>query len=679
MTLRKLAVQLLAVILILSLVTGCSLGVASTTTAAPQAVTPSPAATLTATPDPLLAELKAAMLSVQPGDTQPIDQSEQNVTENLREASGARAALGDQADAVFLHIDQAKAAAVQEVLTQVQGISGFTPTSAQSLALAGLLNTLGVAALASMDYQVVTPVLSLGLLAGASFAMDNAPRDANGNTSVPPIEIVTTTKDDVAIYISFAPRMMGSRMEGKVEMILTVTTPVFYEETTKGTLSVELCPDAQGNVPVSFSFTSGSNAGGGGMQSAANTQATGHVDDEAKLDSYDLQSTSSLAAQPGLNNPNGSPNQFVETSFTVHGSTSDPDSTTIGDLNFPRYSSQVQMNFAENTVKLMAVLNMMMTHLALMMAELQWTGGYCLEVQVPEVGPDVKLVQPNSETPFTAHVRHKFEGVELPLPVTATLASGQVAVAPAGSKVPAPAAFTYTAPATSGQDATIKLETRSKRGAAELELKFSIQRLNYQLEFDSNIVSNTFLGGSKGPINVTQHVHTIVDLVWSEQDQAYSGQSELEYVLFDVPPIIGLEGDGGSFTPCPNKTTASGGTFRVLKLEGLMDAASPQPGQTSVSNLAVTLDPGTTLESIIPVCPPPAVAPPGFSIPLTTWPQNFLTMHSLETQMGRTPFIIKDWVAGSGNILAVKTYSVTKSFTEFIKITENTTLTLHQH
>jgi hypothetical protein len=562
MTLRKLAVQLLAVILILSLVTGCSLGVASTTTAAPQAVTPSPAA-----PDPLLAELKAAMLSVQPGDTQPIDQSEQNVTENLREASGARAALGDQADAVFLHIDQAKAAAVQEVLTQVQGISGFTPTSAQSLALAGLLNTLGVAALASMDYQVVTPVLSLGLLAGASFAMDNAPRDANGNTSVPPIEIVTTTKDDVAIYISFAPRMMGSRMEGKVEMILTVTTPVFYEETTKGTLSVELCPDAQGNVPVSFSFTSGSNAGGGGMQSAANTQATGHVDDEAKLDSYDLQSTSSLAAQPGLNNPNGSPNQFVETSFTVHGSTSDPDSTTIGDLNFPRYSSQVQMNFAENTVKLMAVLNMMMTHLALMMAELQWTGGYCLEVQVPEVGPDVKLVQPNSETPFTAHVRHKFEGVELPLPVTATLASGQVAVAPAGSKVPAPAAFTYTAPATSGQDATIKLETRSKRGAAELDRifttgvpiwtgegtysKFGQQSgMEVKYAYTFSITFNTLPGGT------ITGTGTLKMVDWSQQGQGMvctdSTIASLEYPPMQVT---------GTFTPA---TAGQPGKFHLI-------------------------------------------------------------------------------------------------------------------
>jgi hypothetical protein len=567
MTLRKLAVQLLAVILILSLVTGCSLGVASTTTAAPQAVTPSPAATLTATPDPLLAELKAAMLSVQPGDTQPIDQSEQNVTENLREASGARAALGDQADAVFLHIDQAKAAAVQEVLTQVQGISGFTPTSAQSLALAGLLNTLGVAALASMDYQVVTPVLSLGLLAGASFAMDNAPRDANGNTSVPPIEIVTTTKDDVAIYISFAPRMMGSRMEGKVEMILTVTTPVFYEETTKGTLSVELCPDAQGNVPVSFSFTSGSNAGGGGMQSAANTQATGHVDDEAKLDSYDLQSTSSLAAQPGLNNPNGSPNQFVETSFTVHGSTSDPDSTTIGDLNFPRYSSQVQMNFAENTVKLMAVLNMMMTHLALMMAELQWTGGYCLEVQVPEVGPDVKLVQPNSETPFTAHVRHKFEGVELPLPVTATLASGQVAVAPAGSKVPAPAAFTYTAPATSGQDATIKLETRSKRGAAKLDRifttgvpiwtgegtysKFGQQSgMEVKYAYTFSITFNTLPGGT------ITGTGTLKMVDWSQQGQGMvctdSTIASLEYPPMQVT---------GTFTPA---TAGQPGKFHLI-------------------------------------------------------------------------------------------------------------------
>ncbi len=209
------------------------------------------------------------------------------------------------------------------------------------------------------------------------------------------------------------------------------------------------------------------------MQSTANTQATGHVDDEANLDSYDLQSTSSLARQPGLNNPNGIPNQFVEANFTIHASTSDPSSTTIGNLDFTRASSQADWNFAGDMARIMVVLNVMMTSVAFMMAEMQWKGGYCLDVTVPEPGSGTKTVEPNSETRFTANVRHKFEGAELPLPVIATLTGGQVSVAPAGTKVPAPAAFTYTAPDQPGQTATVGLETRSKRGIAKLELKFN--------------------------------------------------------------------------------------------------------------------------------------------------------------------------------------------------------------
>ncbi len=243
---RRLVVQLISFILIISLVTGCSLGVVPA--ASPQIVTPSVAAT----PDPLLSELKAALLSVQSGDTRPLDQSEQDVTEHLREASGARAALGDQADAVFLQIDQAKATAVQAILTQIQGISGVTPTPAQSTALAGLLNSLGIAALSSGDYQIITPVLSLGLLAGTSFMMDRAPRDANGNTSLPPIEVVTTNDDGVSIYISFTPRMMGSHMEGRVEMIMSVTTPVAYEESDDRHLERGIVPRRAGGGADEF-------------------------------------------------------------------------------------------------------------------------------------------------------------------------------------------------------------------------------------------------------------------------------------------------------------------------------------------------------------------------------------------------------------------------------------------
>jgi hypothetical protein len=199
----------------------------------------------------------------------------------------------------------------------------------------------------------------------------------------------------------------------------------------------------------------------------------------------------------------------------------------------------------------------------------------------------------------------------------------------------------------------------------------------YQLEFDSLIVSNTFTPlGKKGPINVTQHVRAVVPLVWSENDQIYTGQAPLVYELFDVPPIFGYGGDGGYFKPCPNTTTAEGGTFKVLQLKGLMDTTPPLPGQTLVSRLELTIDPGTTVESVVPVCPPPATVPPGFSFPLTIWSDQFASLHNQEAQAEKGPYIIKDWAAGSGKNVAVKTYSPEKSATIMYTIKENTTITL---
>jgi hypothetical protein len=203
--------------------------------------------------------------------------------------------------------------------------------------------------------------------------------------------------------------------------------------------------------------------------------------------------------------------------------------------------------------------------------------------------------------------------------------------------------------------------------------------VSYELEFDSLFVTNTFTpSGTSGPINVSQHVRAVVPLEWSEQDQTYTGQAPLDYVLFDVPPIIGIGGDGGFFDPCPNTTSATGGTFRVLRLEGLMDGNTPQPGQAQVSSLHLTIDPGTTVESIVPVCPPPATVPPGFSFPLLTWSQVFASAHNRETQAGTAPYIITDWVVGSETIVATKSYASTTSVMGILTTTESTTITLVQ-
>jgi hypothetical protein len=127
---------------------------------------------------------------------------------------------------------------------------------------------------------------------------------------------------------------------------------------------------------------------------------------------------------------------------------------------------------------------------ALTFAKEKWTKGYCVEVLVPGLGAGENLVLPNSQTQFTAIVRHKFENVELRGPVIATLANGQVSVNPSGSKVPAPATFTYKAPGRSGQKAAVNLVTRSKRGIATLDVKFTTVVQGWKMEGMSSSPSN---------------------------------------------------------------------------------------------------------------------------------------------------------------------------------------------
>jgi hypothetical protein len=601
-TQRKLAVQLSSVILIISLVTGCSLG--TTPTSAPQIVSPSAATSLTTTPDPLLAELKAAMLKVQPNDTRPLDQTEQDMTDLLRETSGVRAALGDQADAIFLKIDEAKAAAVQELVNQAGETSSLTPTAEESMALSAIINTLGISALSSGDYQIVAPTLSLGMLVGTSFIMDQAPRDANGNTSIPKLELMTTTKDDVSIYIGFTPRMNGSRMEGEVEMVISVTTPVAYEETSNGTLSVELCPDAEGNVPLRFSFQSSSNMNSGGMQMGAETQATGHVDDEAKLASFDLQTTTSGAHQPGLGAPKGSPNQFIEANLKIHGSITNPDDTSMA-VDFTRASSQTDLKFAQSMTSILGVMNITMTFVSLMVAEMKWADGFCLEIKVPEMGSGTKTVPPNSETQFTANVRHKFEGVELPLPVTAVLSAGQVSVSPSRTKVVAPASFTHKAGDQEKQTATVSLETRSRRGVAKLDIKFRTAAPGWKLEGmgpttlnGASITSNYSCDSPYGPWEFSVETTTsptsksATKILFSEDGK--STATVEEHASSELGTVYGI--GTGNVTITPNSggyqinfeaytitytTCAPPGcmTSRVLKQAWVLNIIPADPGQ----------------------------------------------------------------------------------------------------
>jgi len=455
---RRLIHKLSAITLIISLTLSCSF-----------------ITSLTGTSNPYQEVIGTALSDSQSGNMQAADQSEQDMTNVLREQSGARAAFGDQADEIFQQIDQAKALTIQALVKQQMGQSVTAPRVSQNMSLISLSTITKESPLVTTDNQLATWAGSLGLMIATPFLLESAPRDENGNAIIPKIE-TENTKDQVTVHISMQPKLMGSKMESDVEMIVSIKEPFAYEERTTGKMSMDLCPDAQGNVPLQYSLHSGMALKGGGQQLESDGQATGHVSDEGQLANFDLHLTTSAARQPfqGAGDDWGTANKYFEYKMDLTGTSlkNPKDGQANGDVT--RSSSDADWKYFKNVMPALMGMNGAVVGIAFTLAETQWTDGYCVEVQVPELGAGKqKNVQPNSETPFTAIVRHKFEKVELNVPVIATLKDGQVSVNPSGSKVPAPATFTYKAPDKSGQTATVNLETRSRRGIAKLDVTFT--------------------------------------------------------------------------------------------------------------------------------------------------------------------------------------------------------------
>ncbi len=393
--------------------------------------------------------------------TEEADRAEQDMLNLLREQNGARAAFGDQADAIFLQMDQARAAALQDLMDQAEEQSGDAPK---------------VSPRYTKDYQAESRAKLLMMFI-LSLTYADLPRDQNGNAILPKKE-EGAPAGAAGTHYSMEVKLVGSRMEVTGTITSLITEPFPYEESMGFSLSLEICPDAQGNVPVQLSFqNAGGLRSGGGKQLGIEGQGTGHVNDEGRLASYEDKSTYHGASQPknagqGGGEDWGATNNYFEfqLDLTYY---PDPAISSTSHGAYIRESSENDRGFTERAIRDLAYMKNVMIVLALQAAEERWTKGYCLEIKVSDIAAKGEKVSPNSDTPFTATVRHKFEGKDLTVPVIATLSEGQVSVNPSGSKVPAPANFTYKAPDNSGQKATVHLETRSKRGIANLDVKFT--------------------------------------------------------------------------------------------------------------------------------------------------------------------------------------------------------------
>jgi hypothetical protein len=417
--------------------------------------------------------IRTAINNSQSGSDEALNQAEQDIIELLREQAGARTALGDQADLIFQQIDKAKATSVEDIQNQSNLLHSSMLDESPKMTINSKLIMMKES-LASSNYQKASGTMgAVGLLMGRFFGFANERRDMNGNSIIPMIESEMTL-ENITFHTYQKSKLIGAKMEVEVEMIASITQPIVYEERIKGNFIGEYCPDAQGNVPFQFSLRCSVAKNGGGEQLGLEGQVIGHVNDEGKLASFDMQSSGSGAMQPMVDaNDNwGTTNKYVELKYNLALSQLNPNEST-GNISIIRASSETDKKYINKIIAVLVVLNTSLPREALNLAQLLWTDGYCVAVQVPEIGAtNEKTVLVNSETPFTAIVKHKFENIELNVPVIAKLIDGQVSVTPAGSKVNAPATFTYKAADTKGQTATVNLETISKRGIAKLDVKF---------------------------------------------------------------------------------------------------------------------------------------------------------------------------------------------------------------
>lgn len=422
--------------------------------------------------DDEIARLQAVAMEAirrQPESTEPgegLDRAAALLRAFTREAGGAREALGSAAEARFAALDELERAAIDDLVERLTSLpEGRSPFRLAAFVPAPLPVAEGLAT--PVGWQTAGWVF--GLTAGAPALLAGAPRDAGGNASFPPAIESTSKLDAMTARLTLRPRLTGSRLEAEVEMKLTAPGPPALEETSRGRIAVDLCPDPAGKVPLELSYAGGSSLLGGGMQWSIDIAATGQVGDDARLADFSVTSDGTFATQPRQGAEAAEPPRYVQLQIDYRGgpgAIADPSATV------KRASSQVDQAFAQQAADLILTLGYGATFLSLSYAEDEWTDGYCVAPEVEEVEQPSQSVDISSVTPFTAVVRHRFEQAEVEVPVVATLTSGTLEVTPAGAKVPAPALFRYEAPDEKDLTATVELETRSRRGAGKLTLTF---------------------------------------------------------------------------------------------------------------------------------------------------------------------------------------------------------------
>ena len=409
-----------------------------------------------------------------PLDASRINETVKEYKTRMREASGLYAKLGPQADEFFRQIDLAETAAVQDLRRQM-GLDVKTkgmpaPLRPRADSTLGAYQILGLASVFGTLFQATD------LIQRPDY--DRGVRDQPLTVKENDIPF----NEDVKAHTRTQTQITGCRVEVEIDVTIHGEKDGnAYDETSHGKLSLPICPDKDGKLPIDISLQTSASISVTNFHFSTNftSHAVGLVDEEANLVGLEQDAQTDTDLQKGQDAPGGATRSIIRGTlqYTMNGLNAEEISVANaqGQLRGTPKAMQEMGSLADVGHKLAVMVELM----ALRDAEEKWKDGYCVAVRVDE---ETQTVLPGSETPLTARLQHLFEGMELSLPITAILRTGGFSFTPEGVKVPAPATFRYLAPDQPNMEAVVELESRSRRGIDKVQITFLTEEPSYTVD-----------------------------------------------------------------------------------------------------------------------------------------------------------------------------------------------------
>lgn len=235
------------------------------------------------------------------------------------------------------------------------------------------------------------------------------------------------------------------------------------EVTIDTSTTVRACPGPDGVAVAEGSIGTTVRKGGTGLRSTYSAKVRVQVGDDAEVvsETHDLRSERSDFA--------GGKGTYADVSLTQ------------GQWVVNRTAGRLPENYVQESVNATLFMGSILVQFLVDAAQERWQSGACVRLAPrPSKGPTG--LDPGDRVTVLAEPRAKLDGRPTGGTVTAVLTAGEASVSPSGSKVPADATFTYTAPARTARTGDVELESRSRRGVGKASVHFDTFESSFAAE-----------------------------------------------------------------------------------------------------------------------------------------------------------------------------------------------------